>query len=69
MDDSLLAGESFEECLDNIRATFKMLSDLGFFIHPDKSVFTPSQVIECLGFIINTIQMTLSLTEKKKQKI
>ena len=46
-----------------------MLRSLGFTIHPEKSVLKPTQNLICLGFIINSKDMTLTLTEEKKQKI
>ena len=69
VDDSLLQGETFQECLDNIMATLECLESLGFVIHPDKSIFIPTQEIIFLGFIINTRDMTVRLTVEKKEKI
>ena len=69
VDDSLLYGDTFEECLDNVLVTLKCLQDLGFVIHSKKSVLYPTQILEFLGFIINTRSMTLTLTDKKKTKI
>ena len=69
VDDSLLQGETIEECLDNIRATLDSLQELGFVIHPEKSVLHPTQVITFLGFIIDTVNMTVTLTLEKKEKI
>ena len=69
VDDSLLQGETFQECLDNIMATLECLESLGFVIHPDKSIFIPTQEIVFLGFIINTVDMTVRLTVEKKTKI
>ena len=40
-----------------------------FVVHSEKSVFVPSQEIEYLGFIINSVTMTVTLTTKKKRKI
>ena len=46
-----------------------MLSDLGFIIHSEKSVLVPTQNIVFLGFVLNPIDMTVSLTKEKPQKI
>jgi hypothetical protein len=43
-----------------------IIDDLGFIIHPEKSVFIPSQELILLGFIINSIDMTITLTPEKK---
>ena len=69
VDDSLLYGDTFEECLENVIVTLQCLQELGFIIHSKKSVLIPTQIIEFLGFIINTMNMTLTLTPKKKNKI
>ena len=69
VDDSLLYGDTFVECLENVKVTLECLQDLGFIIHSKKSVLLPTQIIEFLGFIINTKEMTLTLTSKKKEKL
>ena len=69
VDDSLLQGDTYQECLDNIKATLRCLQSLGFVIHPTKSVLHPTQEIVFLGFIINTNDMTVRLTAEKKTKI
>ena len=43
--------------------------DLGFYIHPEKSIFIPTEDIIFLGYHINTVRMTIALTSEKKQKI
>ena len=43
VDDSLLLGKTFEICSKNIRATVALLWELGFTIHPEKSVLIPTQ--------------------------
>ena len=69
VDDSLLGGDTYAECLDNVHATMNLLQQLGFVIHPVKSVLIPSQELVFLGFIINTRHMTITLTVEKKHKI
>ena len=69
VDDSLLYGNTFDECLENVKITLECLQELGFIVHSRKSVLLPTQIIEFLGFIINTRNMTLTLTTKKKEKI
>jgi hypothetical protein len=44
------------------------MSKLGFEIHKDKSVFTPTKRIVFLGNIIDTENMIVSLPEEKKTK-
>ena len=68
VDDSYLQGETYQVCLDNISDTIKLLRELGFVIHTEKSVLIPSQTIVFLGFIISSKNMKLSLTDEKKNK-
>ena len=53
-DDTLLLANSLEEAQSAVEITVHMLTDLGFTIHPEKSLFTPQQEIEFLGFVINS---------------
>jgi len=69
VDDGLLKGDTEVECTDNVRATTALLEILGFYIHLEKSSLIPSQTIVYLGFVINTVNMTISLTKKKKDNI
>ena len=68
VDDTLLGSDTFEECQDIVFSTFTCLEDLGFYIHPEKSIFTPTQDIIFLGFYIS-LRMTITPTSEKKQKI
>lgn len=42
-----------------------MLGKLGLVVHPDKSTFIPTQVLTILGFVINSVAMTIHLTREK----
>ena len=68
VDDSYLQGDDYEDCFSNVLNTIEILRSLGFNIHPDKSKFIPTQCITYLGFILNSFQMTITLTLEKKQK-
>ena len=57
-----LQGDSYESCLKNVNDTIIMFRSLGFTIHLEKSVLTPTQNLIYLGFIINSKDMTLKLT-------
>ena len=39
VDDRLWGGDTFQECQDNVFSTLTCLEDLGFYIHPEKSIF------------------------------
>ena len=65
-DDLITMAYTDKHCLSNIGKTIKLFTSLGFVIHPNKSVFVPCQQIEYLGFDLNSVRMTISLTEAKK---
>lgn len=69
IDDSLLIGQSYDDCRVNIRDTVALIDSLGFTVHPEKSVFIPTQEIHYLGFILNSREMTVQLTNEKAGKI
>ena len=69
IDDSLYAESSYALCQDATLTTTKLLINLGFFPHPSKPIFEPTQIIEFLDFLLNTISVTVSLTPKKCEKI
>lgn len=69
LDDQLLLGRSYSECVDNINTTKKLLSALGFKINFDKSVLIPSTTCKFLGYIINSHSMTINLPTDKRIKI
>ena len=69
VDDNLLTGDSLYDCYHNITETTKLLTELGFTIHLEKSILIPTQEITFLGFIINSKDMTIRLTPEKKDKI
>ena len=64
--DTFLKGDTFNRCKDAVLVSAKLVINLGFFIYPEKSKLFPSQVIEFLGFIINSKKMTVSLSESKQ---
>ena len=69
IDDTLLHGNTYEECKANVNETVKLLDKLGFTIHPSKSVLEPSQQISFLGFLIDSVKMTVKLLPEKAEEI
>ena len=69
LDDVLVLGESYKQCKMNIQTTQKLFHSLGFTINTKKSVTEPTQIIEHLGFIIYSNNMTVSLTTEKLQNV
>ena len=52
-----------------ITATVELFTKLGFVVHTDNSVFEPTQDIEVLGFIINSLTMSVTLSTAKAAKV
>ena len=69
VDDSSPQGNTYEACLHNIDRTIELLQNVGFTIHPTKSILTLIQRTNLLGFVIYSVQMTLEITKEKKNKI
>ena len=69
IDDSFIMGDSYDTCLASIRATHDLFKALGFCVNYDKSVLRPTRQIEHLGFILNSVNMTVSLTSGKKANL
>ena len=68
VDDTYLQGCTYEECYHNVVETVTLLHSLGFTIHAKKSVLTPTQTIEFLGFIIDSRSMTVGLSGENRDK-
>ena len=64
VDVSLFLGEIFEERLGNVLSAISLLQELGFSIHPTKSIFVPTQKINFLALEIDTLNITLTLNKK-----
>ena len=69
IDESYLQGNDYDQCLENIKATVTLFNTLGLVTHPDKSVLEPTQQIIFLGFQLNSLNMTISLTPEKAFKV
>ena len=65
VDDSLLVAYSLGSCRKNIYDTVNLFTLLGFTIHPVKSVLEPTQTIQFLGFVIDSVAMTVKLPPSK----
>ena len=60
-DDLLTAAGRYIDCLNHTKQVISFLECLGFRINYEKSVITPTQKLEYLGFIIYTTSMTFAL--------
>ena len=69
IDDSILMGDNFTECAANVVDTVKLLDNLNFTPRPKKSVFISTQILFYLGFVLNSLTMTVSLTQETVKKL
>ena len=69
VDDYYLQGDSITKCVENVIKTIGILESLGFYIKIEKLEIIPKQQITFLGVIIDSLQMTITLTNKKETKI
>ena len=69
IDDCLLLGNTKDECVMNVNETLTVANRLGFIHHPLKSVLQPCQKLSFLGFSIDSVAMTVTLTTNKVDKL
>ena len=69
LNDSFLEGDTYGACPSNVQDTLTLLGDLGFCPNLDKSIVLPTHVLEHFGFILNSINMTVSITDRNFRKI
>ncbi|XP_066586787.1 uncharacterized protein [Prorops nasuta] len=69
LDDILCIGESFEDCLRNVRASIKTLESLGFLINYEKSKLVPLKIRKFLGFELDSEKMMLYIPQERKREI
>ena len=68
IDDTFLMHETFEGCLETVHCLKTLLTDLGFIVHPSKSVLTPTQKITFWGFGLDSLNRTVRPTVEKIQR-
>ena len=68
IDDSFIISDNFEDCLRAVNELKDLLQYLGFWIHEEKSVFTPTKNLKFLGLMLDSNKMQISLTEDKRIK-
>ena len=69
IDNSYLQGSDTKECLLSISDTQTLFTRLGFVINAEKSCFIPAQKVTFLGFVLDSVSMTIAFTEDKKAKV
>ena len=69
LDDSWQAANTYENCLRSCQATYLLLANCGFIPNIKKSRLIPSQIVQILGTIVNSITMTIYLPKDKEISI
>jgi hypothetical protein len=69
LDDWILAASSRQLAIQQAQAVVTLLQQLGWLVNFKKSVLTPTQQLEYLGFVLNTRSMTASLPLLKLRDI
>ena len=69
IDDQYLQGKTQQKCIADVIAAITLFENFGLVIHPEKSVIVPQQRLVFLGFIIDSLLMTVNLTQDKITKI
>lgn len=69
IDDLLIVKNSYDSCKRTSNLVKVLLEHLGFIINHQKSSQEPSQKCKYLGFIINSLDFRLELTDNKKNQI
>ncbi len=67
LDDFLLMAQTQDEIIQARDTMIFMLESLGFVINRGKSILEPSQEMEFLGIVVNSVNMTLSIPVRKAQ--
>ena len=65
IDDNFLIEQEFNRCLQNIIETAQMSIKAGFVINWEKSVLIPTQQLTYLGFILDTVEKKIRLTQEQ----
>lgn len=69
IDDLLNQDVDINNCRSNAELLIKILKDLGFHINSEKLMLFPSQQIQYLGFIIDSVSFQFLLPDEKIKKI
>ena len=68
LDNILIWGETYENCLTNTLMILQTLNSAGWLINQKKSQFLPSQEMDFLGVNINTLTMKIHVEKKSIQR-
>ena len=60
---------SFDDCSRNVHDTVQIFTKVGFIVNQEKSVLIPNHELTFLGFILNSLKMTVRPTLEKADKL
>ena len=69
LDDILVLASSKSQLTEDLASVARQLEELGFTLNRKKCIWSPTQIIEFLGFIVNSLAMTIHLPHDKIEKI
>ena len=69
LDDLLLIGKDYLDCVNNVNRTVLVLENLGFVLNKQKSQLIPSTVCKFLGLELDSEKMWIQLPQDKRLKI
>ena len=69
LDDFIIIADSYESCLRDTQKCIAVLQNLGYIVNFEKSSLTPAQSIEHLGLVIDSVNMTVRITDTKCQNM
>ena len=69
LDDSWQKGDNYDKCLLNCETMYNLLQTCGFIPNDKKSVLIPTQKLEILGHIVDSVNMCVSLPCDKTKTV
>lgn len=69
IDDCIFIAPSAAELQSHVKYAMQMFDSVGLTINVKKSVLTPTQEVEFLGIILNSVTMTATLPSRRKERI
>lgn len=69
IDDCIFIAASAHELKVNVRYALEFFYSLGLTINVQKSVLDPTQVVEFLGIVLNSVSMTATLPRRRREHI
>ncbi|XP_066600551.1 uncharacterized protein [Prorops nasuta] len=69
LDDWLIFGNTYDDCLKKLVLTIGVLESLGFIVNREKSSLIPKNSCQFLGMVLTSSEMTIELPETKRHQI